>query len=145
MKTKLPLNTESQLPIGNPVRDNIRLGWPFNIPKYKYSVALYESDLQYINAVIKSDKMYRFIKIGAKKMKDEYNNSKEYAYSNFVMDCNIIDFFEKFMDDEKCPKRVKLFFWQYLGDKLTDMKDNGTYKYYVQRSFLTQKWMEKCR
>jgi len=151
MKTKLPL-PKNNIENDNPVKSRERLGWPFYKAKNFYSIIMTESDLRYLDNVIKLDKTYRVIREGDKELRNKYEKlskdsvqQQQWTYDRFVMDCNIVCFFEKFMNDEKCPKRVKLFLWRYLGGKLTDMKDNGTYKYYVQRSFLTQSWMEICR
>lgn len=159
MKTKLPLPTETKLQNDKPIKDNRILGWPFELAA-GYGVTFYESDLKYINNVIKSDKIYRMI-IHAQNLEicgtnnpDNYGkeihgikmvSSSDFFHRLFIEKTNLIQFLNKFLDDPKCPIRVKGFLCRYIGRDLGCAKVNGTYKIFLQRSFLAERWLEICR
>ena len=159
MKTKLPLPTETKLQNDKPIKNNSVLGWPFELAT-GYGVTFYESDLKYINNVIKSDKIYRMIvhahnmEISGTNNPDEYGKeidgtkmvaSSEYFHRLFIEKTNLIQFLNKFLNDPKYPIRVKGFLYRFIGQELGCAKINGTYQDYLQRSFFAQRWMEICR
>ena len=134
------------------------LQWPFNYAKHWYGVELYSDDLNYVNNVITSDKMYRLIRqaheINTSYIMttdpDEYDDprvisSEDGLWRLFVEVRNANHFFSKFLDDKNCPLRVKYFLWQWIGNHMGYMKFYGIYDNYVALSFLTERWMEKCR
>ena len=130
------------------------LPWPFYYAKGWYGVELLESDVDYII----SDPKYRLIaqaheintrfyrtNCPEKHDKPNFISSEEGVWRDFVEICNAINFFEKFLDDDKCPLRVKAFLWLWLGDQMGYLKVNGCYNDYLQRKFLAQRWQEICR
>lgn len=133
------------------------LPWPFNYARLWDGVELYEKDLNYINNVITSDKMYRLIRQAHEintnfirtNKPDEYDDprvisTQDGLWRDFVELRNAIHFFSKFLDDQNCPLRVKYFLWQWIGNYMGYMKFYGVYDNYVALSFLTERWMEKC-
>jgi len=145
-----------------PVTDDDRLGFPFNYTSI-IGAPLYESDMRYINNVIKTDKIYRMIVnahnswngvcttndpefMGKTIDGIKYISHQESRYKTFIETCNLIQFLSKFLDDPECPKRVKYFIYVFVGNKMGHMKrSKGVYEAFVQRSFFTQRWMEICR
>ena len=134
------------------------LQWPFNYAKCWYGVELYDDDLNYVNNVITSDPIYRLIRQAheintsymATTNPDGYDDptvisTQEGLWRSFVEIRNAIHFFSKFLDDQNCPLRVKYFLWQWIGNHMGYMKFHGMYDNYVAMSFLTERWMEKCR
>ena len=131
------------------------LPWPFYYAKNWYGVELQESDLDYINRVITSDKMYRLIaqahEINTSFIRttnlDEYDgdpnviSTETGRWRDFVEVGNAVRFFEKFLDDENCPARVKYFLYKWIGDQYGAIKQNGMSKDYQARSFLTESWI----
>ena len=120
------------------VTDQERLGYPFVYHRIQ-GTPLYESDMKYIDNVIKADKIYRMIA-------HAYNTRGDVDYYKlFIENCNTIQFLGKFLDDPQCPARVKNFLYTFIGEQLGHFKRQGYYQNYVQHSFLTQRWMEICR
>lgn len=135
------------------------LPWPFNYAKNWYGVELFESDLKYINNVIISDKIYRLIaqahKINTSFVvttmdPESYNDPKvisteEGVLRDLIEMGNAINFFKKFLDDDKCPNRVKYFLWQWIGNQFGYVKVAEAYDALKQRMFLIERWQEICR
>ena len=120
------------------VMDQEILGYPFVYHRIQ-GTPLYKSDMEYIDNVIKKDKIYRMIA-------HAYNTREKVDYYKlFIEDCNTIQFLGKFLDDSQCPARVKNFLYTFIGEQLGHFKRQGLYQDYVQHSFLTQRWMEICR
>lgn len=138
-----------------------RLGYPFEYHRIQ-GTPLYESDIKYIDNVIKADKIYRMI-IQAYNSWDgifatndpefvgktidgiKHISHQESHYQQFIETCNLIQFLGKFLDDSQCPARVKNFLYTFIGEQLGHYKRLGLYQDYVQHSFLTQRWLEICR
>ena len=129
------------------------LPWPFNYAKHWYAIELQENDIDYINSVIISNKMYRLIRQAHEintsfiitTDRDEYNDPRVISIEtlvsrSFVETSNADHFFEQFLDDENCPPRVKCFLYKWIGDQRGAIKLNGMYGDYVLRSFLTESW-----
>ena len=143
------------------VTDEERLGYPFEYHRIQ-GTPLYESDMKYIDNVIKADKIYRMI-IQAYNSWDgiiattdpefvgktidgiKHISHQESYYQRFIENCNLIQFLSKFLDDSQCPARVKKFLYTFIGEQLGHFKRQGYYQDYVQHSFLTQRWLEICR
>lgn len=147
-----------------PIKDKQSLPWPFDVPRilcgpnFKFS----ESDLEYINNVIISDKMFRLIaQLNTRWEKyeviyppEELHTlshgqiaiSKAQFYWMLHIQYEIVThFLERFLDDSKCPNGVKYFLWLYIGEHLGQQKRQGYYNIYQQHIFLTERWMETCR
>jgi len=130
------------------------LSWPFNYAKHWYDVELQESDIDYINNVITSDKMYRLIRQAHEintsfvvtTDPDEHDgdphviSSTTAVWRDFVETGNAVRFFEKFLDDQNCPAGVKYFLYKWIGQQLGILKWAGIHEDYVRRSFLTESW-----
>ena len=129
------------------------LPWPFYYAKHWYGVELQGPDLDYINNVITSDKMYRLIRqaheINTGFMRT--TNPEEYddpdvisietgVWRDFVEVGNAIHFFEKFLDDEICPPRVKYFLYKWIGNQRGYIKLNDMHDDYILRSCFTESW-----
>jgi len=145
------------------LKDKQPLLWPFDAPRilcgpnFKFS----ESDLEYINNVIISDKMFRLIaqlNTRWEKYESTYHpeshiplpgkiviSNKQFYWMLHVQDEIVVLFLEKFLDDPKCPNGVKYFLWLYIGEYLGQQKRQGYYNIYQQHRFLTERWMEICR
>ena len=141
------------------VTDQERLGHPFNY-SVMYDAPLYESDMEYVDKVIKTDKIYRMIVQAYKSWDDVFSTNdtdligkeingmkfishRDDYYKQFIEDCNMIYFLSKFLDDRNCPKRVRYFLYVYIGiqyDLMATSKDIC-----MERPFLTEKWFETCR
>lgn len=144
------------------VTDDDRLGFPFYYTRI-IGAPLYESDMKYIDNVIKADKIYRMIVqahnswdnvfttndpefMGKTIDRIKYIPHPESRYKTFIEACNLIQFLGKFLDDPECPKHVKYFIYVFVGNKMGHMRrTKGLYQAFVQRSFFTERWMEICR
>lgn len=135
------------------------LPFPFNYAKI-YGVDFSDEDIAYIENVICSDKLYRMIKHAY----DRWNytistthpeelkldgfdivSSKQGNWMQFVENCNLINFLEKFINAPDCPNGVKFFMVKYVGQYLGELKELNGYKNYynnyLARSFLTESWI----
>jgi len=145
------------------LNSNKSLPYPFYYAKGWYGVELFEADIKYITDVIMNDKIWRLITQADNKwdyisMQSSLKGMETEKFGNgvsvsiehggwmlFIKTCNEILFFEKFLDDPNCPKRLKYFLWQYIGNTLGYIKFNDVYNNYLQHSFLTERWQEICR
>ena len=127
IKTSLPLpNDEKELTWTRELA--VRLGRPFD-SAIKWKVSFCESDVKYIENVIKADTLYRTIyKQGEAKNIVRKNQAE-------------ISFLNRFMNDAKCPKHVKNFLYLYMGNKCAEMHtqcENNA------NSFLAESWARTC-
>lgn len=140
-----------------PVNQRKFLPWPFDYAKNWYKVELSKTDIEYIDNVITADKMYRMVLHGHD-MNNSYilstnpNPNDPQAIStemgvwkDMVEENHNIHFFNKFLDDEKCPQGVKYFLYKWIGQHTGIIKASGLYDVFQQRSFLTERWFETCR
>lgn len=136
------------------------LPWPFNYAKNWYGVELSKTDIEYIDNVITADKMYRLIlqaynidrhtiTVNNPDLCDKPNvvTIEQGLYQSFIILCNALHFFRKFLDDQRCPNGVKYFLYKWIGQNIGYMKQADMYVYdiYLQRSFFTERWFEICR
>ena len=140
-----------------PLKKRKFLPWPFYYSKNWFGVELSEIDIEYINNIVVVDKMYRMILHGHNINNDytistnpDITNPKEIStemgvWKSIIEDSNNICFFNKFLDDKKCPNGVKCFLYRWIGQELGQLRNTDMYDIYLQRSFLTQRWFETCR
>lgn len=138
MKLNLPLpNKEKQLTWTKDLEQ--RLGVPFQSAKH-WKVSFTDSDVKYIESVIKNHKLYRII----------YKQGAE----NTVLDTSTqihrykaeMEFMTLFMNDAKCPKNVNNFLYLYIGNLRAMLQENGYRMQQLARdNFFIDMWMETCR
>ena len=90
-----------------------RLGPPFANMAMVFKIRVTEEDIEYINNIIKKDKVYNLINT---KVESPYPpNSKDtlllYAYG-YV---NTILFYEEYYNSPSCPKGVKQILFAHIG------------------------------
>ena len=108
-----------------------RLGYPFYGARH-WKISFTESDINYIETVIMADKLYRpvtqnvnaYKKFSSKEEAVKRYNAYEEFYHFILRGYTAeIQFFERFMDDEKCPSNVKYFLWHHLGRLRAALED----------------------
>ena len=138
MKTSLPLPMgEKKLLWTKEFCDS--LGNPFQSAKH-WKISFYESDVKYIENVIKKHKLYRIIyKQGIEDVVlDTVEQIRRYKTE--------IKFLTPFMNDVKCPKSVSNFLYCYIGNLRARLQECGYQLKHLEREqFLLDKWMETCR
>lgn len=91
-----------------------QMGTPFWPYAYWFRISITEEDIDYLINVIKKDKLYPLIRnaflIDTEARPNEYSKLRR-CYSQI----NQIVFYNKFYDDSKCPKGIKLILFTYLG------------------------------
>ena len=104
IKTSLPLpNNEKELAWTRELQ--VRLGRPFHAAKY-WKVSFCESDIKYIENVIKTSNLYRTV----------YKQGQKATNRTIRGRVEEIEFLERFMNDEKCPNNVKNFLYLHIGN-----------------------------
>lgn len=130
-----------------------RLGYPFHSARF-WGVSFTESDIKYIEAVIKADKLYRVIAqnlnayqktqgLAGLKLSEKYTARESFYQFKMRGYMAEIEFFERFFDDEKCPKNVRQFLYFHIGNLRYSIK--GGYGVsnddYTRLSFFTESWL----
>ena len=90
-----------------------RLGPPFANMVMFFKIRITEEDIEYINNVIKKDKVYNLINT---RVKSPYlDNSRDtlllYAYGY----ANAIIFYEEYYNSPSCPRSVKQILFAHIG------------------------------
>lgn len=107
-----------------------RLDYPFHSARF-WHISFTESDINYIETVIKADKLYRpvtqnvnaYKKAESKEESVQKYNSYEKFYRFVLRGYTAeIEFFERFMNEENCPANVKYFLWCHLGKLRTTLE-----------------------
>jgi len=147
MKTNLPLpNKEKTLPWNIDLCH--RLGVPFASAR-QWKISFSESDIKYIETVIKTHKLYRVIYKQGQLIsnKDNFDTQRRLKTE--------LEFLVNFINDPKCPKFVSNFIYLYVGNlrvylyvgNLRAMlQENGcTKQQFALDQFFIERWMETCR
>lgn len=91
-----------------------QMGTPFWPYAYRFRIIITEEDIDYLINVIKKDKLYPLIRnaflIDTEASPNECSKL-QLCYSQI----NQIVFYDKFYNDSKCPKGIKLLLFTYLG------------------------------
>ena len=119
-----------------------RLGSPFANMVMFFKIRITEEDIEYINKIIKKDKVYNLIKT---KIESPYPpNSKDtlllYAYG-YV---NTIVFYEEYYNSASCPKGVKQILFSYIGTLKAHL-DLWCPNLLLHRRNIIERWFEIVR
>ena len=120
-----------------------RMGVPFWPYAWWFGISISQTDLDYIENVIKKDKCFSLI-YSTYKLERKYKSSLS-ALQRAYAEINIIVFFDKFYNSPQCPKGVKSILFVMLGlyrDYVNqDYPDLLSERYaYVERWFKTIKY-----
>ena len=130
MKTKLPLPKEAtSLPVSKETLQ--KLGYPFNSINTFCDVVLTKTDADYIENKIKGNNLFKTIQ----------RNNKFTMRSMLTL----IQFYNPFINDTKCPKNVRRFLRAYVGDLYRGIQNIKAENDAVSANFLVNRWMETCR
>ena len=137
MKTKLPLPNETKMPWTAEFCKQV--GFPFHAARY-WKISFTESDVKYIENVIKLHKAYRIIYKQGAEREIKNNLQKIQRYNTET------EFLTPFMNDPRCPTNVSNFLYLYLGRRLQYIKSCGCEQQQMLRDqFFAQRWQETCR
>jgi len=91
----------------------------------------FEKGFEYLQCEVWTHKLYNII--------TQKHNKLEYL-------CQMIVFYERFLDDPECPAVArKVLLWDIgLGYGVLQEKNPSMYKIFLERKFLIQRWQEKC-
>ena len=119
-----------------------RLGPPFANMVMFFKIRITEEDIEYINKIIKKDKVYNLI---TTKIESPYPpNSKDtlllYAYG-YV---NTIVFYEEYYNSASCPEGVKQILFAQIG-LLKDYFEVSYPNLLENRRYIVKRWFEIVR
>ena len=88
---------------------------PFWGTAYFFKISITTEDIDYLDNVIKSDKCYDLV-CSSYNMCSIANQTKKYTESRRRQaDINQIAFYDKFYNDPRCPRGMKILLFVYLG------------------------------
>ena len=119
-----------------------KLGAPFANMVMFFKIRITEEDIEYINKIIKKDKVYNLI---TTKIESPYPpNSKDtlllYAYG-YV---NTIVFYEEYYNSASCPEGVKQILFAQIG-LLKDYFEVSYPNLLENRRYIVKRWFEIVR
>jgi hypothetical protein len=130
MKTKLPLPNETNaLPVSKEVVQN--LGYPFCNVDVFCKVAFTQKDVDYIKNEIQSNKLYGIV-----------HSNKGFTLRSML---TIIQFYNSYINDTKCPKNVRRFLDAYIADIYRGIQNIKAENEVMPTNFMINRWMRTCR
>ena len=119
-----------------------RLGPPFANMAMVFKIRVTEEDIEYINNVIKKDKVYNLINT---RVKSPYpDNSKDTLLLYACGYANAIVFYEEYYNSPSCPRGVKQILFAYIG-LLKDSFEVSYPNLLDYRRHIVKRWFEIVR
>ena len=139
MKIGLPLpNEEKQVFVSKEVVRKLPV--PFcNAGAFK--VAFTQSDIDYIENTIKMHKLYRTVRENHLWI---YNVSSRNENNDFRSLITLIQFYKQFVNDKKCPKRLRNFLDKYVVMMNQNVEQFCSPKTIAEKNFLMESWARTC-
>lgn len=141
MKIELPLPNEEK-PIYVPKEVVIKLPVPFC-----YAGALTQADIDYFENTIKMHKLYRTVRENqlriyrrASYLVGGYRNEN----NDFRSLITLIQFYKQFVNDKKCPKRLRNFLDKYVVMMNQNVEQFCSPKTIAEKNFLMESWARTC-
>ena len=135
MKTRLPLPNEiKQIPVSKEVVQKLNV--PF-CSANSWKVSFTQSDIDYIENVIKMHKSYRAVYENHLRI---YNRGHDYFRSIVTL----ARFYDLFVNDDKCPANLKNFLNMYILRLNKNIQQFKTQKEITEMNFMVNRWIEKC-
>ena len=136
MKTGLPLpNNEKQVFVSQEIVQKLPV--PF-CSANAWNVSFTQSDINYIENVIKMHKSYRSIYENHLRI---YNRGHDYFRSIITL----ARFYDLFVNDNKCPANLKSFLNMYILRLNKNVQQFKAQKEITEMNFMVNRWMETCR
>ena len=130
MKTTLPLpNIEKQIPVSKEVVQN--LGYPFCYVDLFCNETFGQTDVDYIKNKIKANNLYSIV-----------HKNQSFTFRSML---TLVQFYNSFINDTKCPANVKKFLDAYVGALYRGIQSIKTENYVIPTNFMIDRWMETCR